>query len=297
MQPPTEPLVLVLDHATSWDGATLWITATTDRLCSLTMRYQQTGIVLHERITIVRGVPFTRDPHQAFDNYQTQLQIETGETLIHTFAIDGWYPCKSWHWMFVAMIGGSWSPSYSPVFTWHKEPGPWSEIIRPAAPGTYTQFPHERPLSAPHWQTVDNFLQTPDDWCGKLYGSYITEPKTDTYRFTPLHTPPHPIIELVTRSWWWGSGVGVDHQNWHAIITYGTLYLSPMQEHRNPGWFGRAYTWATNPHTGKPWTVDEVKAAQYGQKLWVEDGGGAMEMHQLYAIIEFEPSSVPLIGV
>lgn len=112
---------LLLTHATLWVGKTLEIFVETDAPCHLTMLYQQSGIKIHDRITMKRGVPLFRDPHLAFDNYQTQEQTEAGDTPGHHFSIVYPYICKTYYWKFIGTVDGIDSPSHSPVFALHLE--------------------------------------------------------------------------------------------------------------------------------------------------------------------------------
>lgn len=111
---------LVLDLYSYYDGNDKVIVAITDVPCHLFMRYQDTGIVLHRRIKIMRGVPMTRDPHLGFDNWLSVEQQQEGDTLEHWFAIPDFQPCQTWYWQFSGTINGQESPSLSPVFKQHR---------------------------------------------------------------------------------------------------------------------------------------------------------------------------------
>lgn len=97
----------------------LEIVVQTDVDCFLTMRYQQHGIEPHERLKMVRGVLYTRDPHLAFDNYLEMDEIHPGDKKTHRFKLPFPYVCKTFYWKFVGTVGGVWSPSHSPVFSEH----------------------------------------------------------------------------------------------------------------------------------------------------------------------------------
>lgn len=119
--PPGPPgHFLVKDMFTHYDGPTKVIVTHTDIPCHVYMRYQDTGIVLHPRIRVVRGVEFHRDKHLGFDNWIRIEQIEEGDTLIHTFVFPDFQPCQTWYWQFEAIIEGVPTLSISPVFHQHR---------------------------------------------------------------------------------------------------------------------------------------------------------------------------------
>lgn len=119
--PPGPPgRFLVKDMKTHYDGPTKVVTVYTDIACHLYMRYQDTGIVHHPRIRVVRGVEFHRDPHLGFDNWVRIEQIEEGDTLEHTFVIPDFQPCETWYWQFESILEGLSSLSMSPVFHQHR---------------------------------------------------------------------------------------------------------------------------------------------------------------------------------
>ncbi|MBA7641489.1 hypothetical protein ES703_49172 [subsurface metagenome] len=110
---------LITSHDTKWVGFDLKIVVQTDVDCHLTMRYQQHGIEPHFRTKMVRGVPQTKDPHLAFDNYLEMDELDAGDHKTHRFKLPFPYVYKTYYWKFVGTIGGAWSPSHSPVFSEH----------------------------------------------------------------------------------------------------------------------------------------------------------------------------------
>ncbi len=121
---------LITHHDIKWVGFDLKIVVQTDVDCHLTMRYQQHGIEPHHRTKMVRGVPQTKDPHLAFDNYLEMDEQDAGDHKTHRFKLTFPYICKTYYWKFVGTIGALWSPSHSPVFSEHlKEVEPVTKEI------------------------------------------------------------------------------------------------------------------------------------------------------------------------
>jgi len=110
---------MILSQDLKWVGFDLKIVVQTDVDCHLTMRYQQKGIEPHHRLRMIRGVPQTRDPHLAFDNYLEMDEQNAGDHKTHRFKLRFPHVCKTYYWKFVGTIGGIWSPSHSPVFSEH----------------------------------------------------------------------------------------------------------------------------------------------------------------------------------
>jgi hypothetical protein len=98
------------------------IVVTTDRLITLYLRWTLAPPGQHIKETLERGAPVQKLIDQCFVATNDVNQVEEGDTLTHTFNIDGWPVCQTRWFYFWGTRAMKRVPSVSPIYEKHKVP-------------------------------------------------------------------------------------------------------------------------------------------------------------------------------
>lgn len=213
---PAKPRFFMIDIAVTWDGLVCNILVTTDVPCHLTMRYQQVGLEVHRRISMLRGVPFDDDPHLGFDNYLELEQEEAGDTETHSFALAFPHVCKIFYFIWVATIGGIPSLSQTPLWWEHcKEvpppPRPLCAHLTSEAEDALIIVDVSNPARPSYrghitGQGSPNFLDSPEDVFVVLPYAYVCAYRDNGLTIINVTNPAAP--------WYVGGIYGQGSDNW-----------------------------------------------------------------------------------
>lgn len=114
---------LVLDLTQTWGPLNeniLTITIVTDVECYVTLYWTDKLMRLHKRSTFKRGIVALSNPDYCFVQAKPIEQVESGDTLVHTFTWPNWQYCQWKYFVFTATIAGEPSPSQWGIFTKHQ---------------------------------------------------------------------------------------------------------------------------------------------------------------------------------
>lgn len=238
-----------------------------------------------------RGVRFYCYKETYYPPLSLHRQLESGESLYHTFYIGGLFVGKKYWITFTAEANFKQLVSGTAFFTLTHPHGapPMTDTIRPNAPGTYCDIRSEVGDPCPdHYKNVDD--TTPDgnetmvfNW--RAFNCYCL----DTYKVqsSPITEAPIDYLEVIARFAWqygyaYASGARI------VILTHGTLYRSDTFSPIWHAWTNYTYNWYVNPFTHEKWTAQEVNDVEIGIELRVYWGVGwhtSSKCTQVYAKI------------
>lgn len=269
----------VLDICWYCDFTTLILYVKTDSPVHLWTYYSDVEPQRHPRTRVIRGLQVPWDTYFCFVAWKSLEQDEPGDTLIHTFTWTDWPICLTRWFTHRGKIAGEWSPSCGPLFKRHRTQ-PTLETLHPFWDGKYWDCPRISPPEPPtHWDKVlyaDTEFRMDGYIWGYFFGKWVGKPApppdetTDVYGLDNLkditaHIDYVEIFARCSRSYYPYGAYTM------AVYTYDTLYNSSYKE-IGAGFKYDSWKLTTNPHTGKPWTVDEVNNLQAGITLL---GGGS----------------------
>lgn len=114
----------ILNHEATFPPGGGFIWCVTDRPVSLTMQWTALKFRMHLRLQLKRGKLFLADPYFCFVQYTAVNQLETIDTLDHSFILPDWPIMEFRQWNFIGTVDGVPSPSSSPIFTATRQPTP-----------------------------------------------------------------------------------------------------------------------------------------------------------------------------
>ncbi|MBA7573712.1 hypothetical protein ES708_15510 [subsurface metagenome] len=128
--PPPRWFLKSINYEITADGVI--ITITTDVGCHLACRLTTLNPRIHLDPLFKRGVALRAMPRYCFAAYLENWQEEPGNTLTHTFIKEPWPVCETRWFYFYGYVAAVYSPSESPLLSFH----------RTAPPQTVTFYPH-----------------------------------------------------------------------------------------------------------------------------------------------------------
>jgi len=109
----------ILDVIETWQISELYIMATSDVPCHLTLRWTAIPPERHKYSTTRRGRSWYWDNKYCFVEWLEIEQLEDGDTLQHTFRWPNWYHCLTRWYYFCGTIAGELSRSNTAFFEYH----------------------------------------------------------------------------------------------------------------------------------------------------------------------------------
>lgn len=134
--PPTPPeignwYIKTIVYNERPDG--LQVVVTTDRLITLYLRWTLAPPGQHIKEVMTRGAPVQKVIDQCFVATNDINQVEEGDTLTHTFNVDGWPVCQTRWFYFWGTRAMKRVPSVSPIYEKHR--------VAPTVPTVICQAP------------------------------------------------------------------------------------------------------------------------------------------------------------
>lgn len=246
----------------------------TSALVHLWTFYTDVQPLRHPKSRILRGVELPWDTYFCFVAWKSLEQDEPGDTLVHTFTWTDWPVCLTRWFTHRGQVAGEWSPSCGPLFKRHRSPM-IEEILYPA----HDTVPQELylqviPPLATHWEAVryaDSYFDPTWGAWGRYVGSLVFRDwwipgwPSDTFIFTDLKWITD-YITCFTFSLRAGRSMYPYGQARLFLILDGTTYISPSYG-LGGGFYWFHWDLPLNPHTGKPWTREEVRLLKGGVSL------------------------------
>lgn len=127
----------VLNITYHHDSTLTTITIATNNPVHLTCYYTDKQPGRHKTERTDRGLTLPWGAYFCFVAWQSVEQLEAGDTLRHTFEIQGWLSCQTKWLAFRGTVAGQLSPSVSPIFKKHYKAftllivEEWTRIIIP----------------------------------------------------------------------------------------------------------------------------------------------------------------------